>query len=450
MAVHGQAPFIEVHDSNGNPIVGAKLYIYEAGTTTERAIYSDDGLSTPMSNPLEGDDASDAAGRFPRFYMAAGTYKLRAVTSADVLIWEYDDIDTGLSAGAGALPISAGGTGATSAAAARTALDVPSNSELADLAADITSLTSAIQAVIGTPQGRLTLTSATPVLTTGVSAGTAVYYTPYIGAQIPIYGGTQFSIHTFTELTLTLNASHVANAIYDVFVWNDGGTLRLVTGPAWNTPTAGSGARGSGAGTTELERLNGIWVNAVAMTARNGGTTYSVDENEATYVGSISMDGSNGQISCLNDFGQNRKWGVWNAYNRVAIIMRSGDSTASWNYSTATVRQSNAATGNRATVFCGLAEEQIEITFRQNMTLSNNSSGATVGIGINSTTSVAGSPGTINAGSTTSLGGYIEAGYVSPPFIGINNFNMLETGNGTATAQFNGAGNSVMTTKYFG
>ena len=73
---------IHIADSNGNPIVGAKLYVYTAGTTTLASIYSDEGLSVSMTNPLSGVNASDASGYFPRAYLAAGSYKLRAVTSA--------------------------------------------------------------------------------------------------------------------------------------------------------------------------------------------------------------------------------------------------------------------------------------------------------------------------------------------------------------------------------
>jgi hypothetical protein len=76
--------------------------------------------------------------------------------------------------------------------------------------------------------------------------------------------------------------------------------------------------------------LSGILVNANAMaTARNGATTYSVAANEGTYVGSLFMDGTNGQITCHTAYGQSRKWGIWNAYNRSSGISegwrRDGD-----------------------------------------------------------------------------------------------------------------------------
>src|SRR2546430_11194181 len=86
---------------------------------------------------------------------------------------------------------------------------------------------------------------------------------------------------------VTLNPTHPASNIYDVFVFKGAGIPTIGTGPAWNTATAGSGARGTGAGTTELTRaVGGLWTNAFAMTARNGATTYAVNVNQGTYVGS--------------------------------------------------------------------------------------------------------------------------------------------------------------------
>jgi hypothetical protein len=52
--------------------------------------------------------------------------------------------------------------------------------------------TAATGAALGPPQGRLTLVSGTPVMTTTQSAKTTIYYTPYIGQACPLYDGTKF------------------------------------------------------------------------------------------------------------------------------------------------------------------------------------------------------------------------------------------------------------------
>lgn len=41
-------------------------------------------------------------------------------------------------------------------------------------------------------QGRLTLTSGTPVTTSDVTAATTIYFTPYKGNRIALCGGTNF------------------------------------------------------------------------------------------------------------------------------------------------------------------------------------------------------------------------------------------------------------------
>ena len=143
------------------------------------------------------------------------------------------------------------------------------------------------------PQGRLTLVSGTPVMAADETAQTTVYYTPYKGDLLSIPNGTKNVTFAFSEISLALVSNHLADTLYDVFVFldpADNTTIRLGTGPAWATTTAGSGARGSGAGTTQLSRLNGLWTNTVAITLRNGSSTYSVALKAALYVGTIYID----------------------------------------------------------------------------------------------------------------------------------------------------------------
>lgn len=421
MAVNIQAPYIHVEDANGNPYVSAKLYVYAVGTTTKLAIYSNEALSVALTNPL----TSDSAGNFALAYLAAGNYKLRAETSTGTLIWEFDNLDTGLGAGAGALPISAGGTGATTAAAARTALDVPSNAELTDLASDITDIQTVVQGIVSIPQGRLTLTSATPFIASDVIAGTSVYYTPYIGNLSPIWDGTQYVMRTFAELTLSLASQHTASNLYDVFLFWNSSVVEVVTGPAWSNSTAGSCSRGTGAGSTELERKNGLWTNKNEITGRNGATTYTIDAYKALYVGTIIIDGTNGQISQHVAWGQSRKPGPWNAYNRGRRILLAGDSTASWTYSTTAWRQSRATAGNTLMTLCGLPEEYINTSFTQYSQIVN-SNGSVVGIGKNSTTTPQGQIARNQQPTSGTQELTVTALFADAPSIGIHNFNSLE------------------------
>lgn len=295
------------------------------------------------------------------------------------------------------------------------------------------------------PQGYLTLLAAgvdvlSPIIKTDIIAATSVYYRPVEGGNLlPIPDGTNFAVREFSELTLSLVSSHVANAIYDVFAFANpsGGAITIGTGPAWTTATAGSGARGSGAGTTELRLLKGLWVNNVAITARNGSTTYSVGAASAVYLGSIYIDGSAGQLSCHVTFGQSRKWGIWNAYNRQPIMLKAGDTGGSWNYTTDTFRAQNGSTTNSLTVFQGLAEERYFLQCLMSATNSTSTAFFRSGVGFNSTTTASGVIGGALAHTTQQIA-TSPATYVAVPSIGIHVITALERSQAVGTATWFG------------
>jgi hypothetical protein len=135
------------------------------------------------------------------------------------------------------------------------------------------------------------------------------------------------------------------------------GTKRIGTGPAWTNDTT----RGTGAGTSELQRLNGIWTNRYALTARNGATTYSVAANRATYLGSFRTTATAGQTE---DSGGGASVParrlIWNAYNRVARHASVTEVASSWAYATSTWRRGNANPNLQIEFLAGLAEDELE------------------------------------------------------------------------------------------
>lgn len=214
------------------------------------------------------------------------------------------------------------------------------------------------------PLGRLTLTTATPVLTADVANATTIYYTPYKGDLVPIYSGS-WTMTTFTELSLALDSNsgdtgyHQSGKIFDLFVYSDSGTLRLVSGPAWTNDTTRA---------TALEYVNGILMNAASMTARYGsatGNTVTVAQDRGTYVGTFYAS-ANGQTTwevggdAAN--GDPIKLYLWNAYNRVEFDFSCHDTTDSWTYSTSTWRSKNASDTNRASFVRGLQEDGVMAT----------------------------------------------------------------------------------------
>lgn len=451
-------------NSAGTLYSGGTLSFYATASSTPLAVYSDAALSTSLGTSI----TLNSAGRPSTDVWLQNTpYKIVLADSSGNIIWTADPVS---SSDFASFPITKVGSGTPTGSVAGTA---GSSGVLPTMYWDYTNsilyactttgtTSTAVWASINpsaattpalTPQGRLTLTSATPILATEVAAATSVFYTPFNGVLVPVYNGSVMINNTFAELTLSLVSAHTAGNIYDVFAFLDSTTLRIGTGPVWSTLTAGSGARGTGAGTTQLTRLNGLLVNAQSMTVRNGASTYTVAGNYGTYLGSIYMDGTNGQVSCHNTYGQSRKWGVWNAYNRVPISLMMGDTTASWAYNTATTRQSQAAAGNTLAVFSGLAEEAVDIRAVQTVRMASGSTTSSgIGIGVNATNAFTGKSGNfISGASAVNETVDLSAAHILAPSAGINNINFCENGGGTATVTFFGTNaNMLMTARWMG
>ncbi len=253
----------------------------------------------------------------------------------------------------------------------------------------------------GDPGGRLTLTTAVPVLVSDVTAATTVYYTPYKHNYIRLYNGSSWQVVQFSELSQTLAdatkspAAGAVSSVYDMFVWNDAGTLRCTRGPAWATAVT----RGTGAGTTELERVDGTWVNKIAIT--NGPAA-----QRGVWVGTIqtSASGANGQLNMMffpaaAAGGSANRLDVWNAYNRVEVSSVVRDSTNTYTYATAAWQAANASTSNRITVVCGMNEDAVNVMVSS--AAANSASDAArfwcVGVGLDVTNAFSGLPGLVSS-----------------------------------------------------
>jgi hypothetical protein len=381
------------------------------------------------------------------------------------------------------------------------------------------------------PQGRLTLVSATPVLISNQTAKTSIFYSPFKGDKAPIYDGTNWAMKTFAELTLSLDTSnHLLENLYDVFIWNNSGTISIGTGPAWvntatvtwtsaspgvctwtahglaegspviftagtatptgitagttyyvsktglaansfsvsttianaaagtnvNTSSTGTGTqtgtnhttvRGSGAGTTELERKNGILANKNSITLKNGAGagTSGIAVDTATYVGTFYCT-ANGQTGMnfkptAAGGGTNSILGLFNAHNRVPLMGVSRDSTASWTDTSAStqVKVLNASVSNRVCWVDGLAEV---IATANNINTVQTSAGtlqAVIATNMNNTTAT---PGVAqgSAANGIALASTVRETYL--PALGFNYAQAMQTSTSAGTSTFYGAVNS--------
>jgi hypothetical protein len=289
---------------------------------------------------------------------------------------------------------------------------------------------------VSPPSGRLTLTSGVPVMTADVAAATTIYYTPYAGNSIPIYNGTVFVPYAFSELSLALSASaHPTSVLYDLFVWNNAGTLQLVSGPQWSSLTS----RGAAAAITLLQ---GIYVNSNSMTCiASGGVSVTVLANQATYVGTFTAWPNPGTcMQTMNPAGASGgaapKQDLWNAYNRRLTRFRNIDNGAPYAYTSSTMRQARASNLNQIGLILGLAEDSIDARVEANLSLFG-AAGAYVvtGIGLDSNTA---SVGYISLGNVAAVGAGQSLGYstIIDKQLGYHYITMLEASDNVHASTF--------------
>lgn len=427
-------PFLLAQDNAGAIINNACIWTYEAGTSTEVATYTTSS-GTANANPIR----SDSAGRFTAYLQPGQSYKFvyesactppahgttlrtadniaaiptsglnvdvtgtagEALSAGDVVYlsdgsgalnagqWYKADSDliygsigagqigiavTAITSGQpGSIRIQGRATGLTGlsaglayyvdATAAALTSTAPSNARLVGVSDSATSLivtpnpaASLAAATPGICQCRITLTTVTPVTTSDVTAATSVFLTPYKGNRITLFNGSRWREYAFTELSLGIGGD-AADTNYDLFVYDNAGTLTLER-LAWTNATTRA---------TAIVLQNGVYV-------KSGVTT-------RLYVGTYRTTGVIGQTE-----DSLTKRYVWNYYNRVPRVLRRLETTATWTYTTATVRQANGAAANQVDMVIGVAEARLQLRLQAASRNTNADILRSVGIGEDSTT----------------------------------------------------------------
>jgi hypothetical protein len=261
---------------------------------------------------------------------------------------------------------------------------------------DINSGIEAFKAQIS--QGRLTLTSNTPVLSSNVTGATTLYYTPYTGSQISIWDGSKWSVRTFTEQSLSLSGL-AANTNYDVFVFDNAGTLTLEA-VAWSNSGAGTSARASA-----LSFLNGVRVK---------------DSDKRKYLGSFRTTATIGQTEFVNNNLPSSLL-IKNEFNRIPLSLFLQEGSTAHTYTTNTWRNYNNSNTYK---FNLLTIDNENIDFSLNLTMSNS---------LHITVSISNTIwNNIYWGLTVSDAIFIRASAsLSTTVNGFNDFQIVERGNGT-------------------
>lgn len=253
-------------------------------------------------------------------------------------------------------------------------------------------------------QGRLTLTSGTPVTSSDVTGATSIYFTPYGGNRVALYTNSLWQLYTFTEKTLALGT--LTNDLpYDVFLYDNSGTLTLEA-VAWTNKTT----------------------RATALTTQDGVLVKSGSTNKK-YLGTFHTTSTTTTEDSL------AKRLLWNYYNRVPRSMRVLETTDTWTYTTATFRQARASTANQIAFVIGWNEVEVSANVAAIIENSGTAAAVTVAVGaLDSTSTPTGLFGRVSI--TVASSQYsVSASHREIPAVGYHFFAWLEysTASGTTT-----------------
>ncbi len=463
-------PILQFSDEDGVPYAGGSVTFVQVGTSTAQNVYSDAALTTSLGNVITlnaaGRFSTSATGPDTAVYLQQKTYDYTLKDASGTTIygpitvsgsqWPGQVQSTAILSPAAnangytnrfATTINKASSG-THALFAGTRFDTPT------IGAGASTLTESATVYIegapatgtsayalhvaagtvrfdgpftfgsgfGTCNGRLTLTSGTPVTSADVTGATTVYFTPYQGNNVSLFDGVAtWTLLSFSEISVALGTL-TANLPYDLFIYNNSGTVAFRSPVAWTNTTTRA---------TALTTQNGVLVKTGATTDRYLGTFYT----DSTTVTSDAGAGAAASGRHL-----------WNYYNRVARFLSRTESTASWTYATSTVRQANGSTANQVQVIQGVAEDAIDLSLTVTCA-NNNNLVSSAGIGVDSLTTYA--VGQWQAGAAVSD---LVARYNAIPAVGHHAYSWNEwSGGATSTfySAFASAG-STMTGGLFG
>jgi hypothetical protein len=255
---------------------------------------------------------------------------------------------------------------------------------------------------------RLTLESNVAVPNTDQIGINTVYFTPYQGSNVTLYNGTIWQTYSFSQISITL-AGLTTGDNYDVFVFNNAGTVALALSAKWTSNTARA---------TALTLLNGVYVEST-------NTTH-------LYVGTIrTTAATTTEDSVAHRF-------VWNYFNRRRRVMSVNEAASTWEYTTAAWRSADADATVRLQYVVGINEPLVEaIVLIPTAAFGGDNVQYSVGIGVDSTTAnsaqVASAYGSSNDGSGTTAAEY--RGY---PGLGYHFLQWIEFGSATGQCTFYG------------
>jgi hypothetical protein len=286
--------------------------------------------------------------------------------------------------------------------------------------------------------GRLTVVSGNAASIVDQASKGTLYYTAVTNDgtitsnnfQICIYDGTRLRLYSSAEISLALTLTSGKN--YDVFIYDNSGTLTLELSAAWTNDTTRADALASQSGTV----------------VKSGTTT-------RRWIGTIRASGTN-----IVDDGAGGSTGgsrfVWNAYNQVTRTILVQEVTTNWSYTSQTIRQARASSANQVQFVTGDINQVVIGSITCGTYVQSNSSfGARFGFGLdtitNFSTSVNGYGSLFadgyNADTTYPVQPPPEANFAGPVGLGYHYLSWNESGaDGTCLFVSNGHAGIIVTT----
>lgn len=239
-------------------------------------------------------------------------------------------------------------------------------------------------------------------------------------------GGVQTDLSVMTTTTVP----------YDLFIrWRGGkAESKLV---AWATATTRAGS----SAVTEYLDGSGLCLYEGRFVRADGGTGVVAGGRLDPYWLYVATLYPSASGQCEDSAA---KRFVWNFYNPVDRILLRRESTASWTYTSATIRQANASTSNQVAIVTGVIGRPLRLTLA--VVTSHDTAGnqADVGIGEDSTTAYVDGQFAQRTTTSSSSDADITSSYLyRTPGLGYHYYTWLEASSGAGTGTFYGLTGSM-------